>query len=218
MPGTSPRTRGKLRGVRGAFFCGGNIPAHAGKTRGRERQRGEPREHPRARGENNYPRLLPDWRYGTSPRTRGKQKPGALVPASGGNIPAHAGKTRIFNTESQFEKEHPRARGENREAAHQVQASDGTSPRTRGKHFRPIKVKFSARNIPAHAGKTNVYDATIDTTEEHPRARGENCPPTRSRSSRSGTSPRTRGKRQSVLQIQHHIRNIPAHAGKTHSD
>ena len=55
VPGTSPRTRGKLSEIPETAVDIGNIPAHAGKTcRGRYLGRGW-REHPRARGENVLP-------------------------------------------------------------------------------------------------------------------------------------------------------------------
>ena len=91
----------------------------------------------------------------------------------------------------------------------------GTSPRTRGKPVHDTRCWQARRNIPAHAGKTGVSDATAVLQQEHPRARGENTVrrvlPLRS----GGTSPRTRGKL-----ILYHLnltpsRNIPAHAGKT---
>ena len=91
----------------------------------------------------------------------------------------------------------------------------GTSPRTRGKPRVPPGLIRSARNIPAHAGKTEgqLYHEVAAT--EHPRARGENNPFMPAPKKRLGTSPRTRGKRYPRKNPQTRRGNIPAHAGKT---
>ena len=73
--GTSPRTRGKHWGRNHRRYCGGNIPAYAGKTF----------RHPQ--------RLVQH--TGTSPRTRGKQEVGSKDRFPVRNIPAYAGKTLI---------------------------------------------------------------------------------------------------------------------------
>ena len=50
---------------------------------------------------------------------------------------------------------------------------------------------------------------------EHPRARGENPKASPESANHHGTSPRTRGKRLTIGDINYISRNIPAHAGKT---
>ena len=72
------------------------------------------------------------------------------------------------------EKEHPRARGENRRAAAIVSSICGTSPRTRGKQVTASHQGNTAGNIPAHAGKTERHGHGYVVFQEHPRARGEN--------------------------------------------
>ena len=72
VPGTSPRTRGKLIPVIGQIAQFRNIPAHAGKTRFRRSTHSRIQEHPRARGENCILWLARAIVEGTSPRTRGK--------------------------------------------------------------------------------------------------------------------------------------------------
>ena len=91
---------------------------------------------------------------GTSPRTRGKQHRRYLHRNQYGNIPAHAGKTIAQKILDDCAEEHPRARGENDRFPVIVNATTGTSPRTRGKlHILQGQAVY-ARNIPAHAGKT----------------------------------------------------------------
>ena len=92
----------------------------------------------------------------------------------------------------------------------------GTSPRTRGKHFRLGDVVLVERNIPAHAGKTSPVRGTPSLTKEHPRARGENPGGPAENTNILGTSPRTRGKHRYFCSETLHMRNIPAHAGKTY--
>ena len=91
--GTSPRTRGKPIVLRSLRSGARNIPAHAGKTCWG--CFGSPRhgEHPRARGENGFTRLIAYRLKGTSSRTRGKQTYHILSNEVERNIPAHAGKT-----------------------------------------------------------------------------------------------------------------------------
>ena len=71
------------------------------------------------------------------------------------------------------------------------------------------------RNIPAHAGKTGIVAPNRVTKPEHPRARGENSSVYLAILRLSGTSPRTRGKREWGKTLLNHTGNIPAHAGKT---
>ena len=113
MPGTSPRTRGKLDTKIDPTNLSGNIPAHAGKTRKARLLLIREAEHPRARGENNRTGATSYGGVGTSPRTRGKHpRVGGPYPGVG-NIPAHAGKTHAQVALRKTQKEHPRARGEN---------------------------------------------------------------------------------------------------------
>ena len=173
--GTSPRTRGKPISNGSASATQRNIPAHAGKT------------HTPVSGFSVL--------KGTSPRTRGKLSLviGRMCPRR--NIPAHAGKTKQPFPVPRRRAEHPRARGENYPPLHNPDAGGGTSPRTRGKPNLKGLLQRNGRNIPAHAGKTQISRSKGGKGTEHPRARGENQ-----------ARPRARQRRN---------RNIPAHAGKT---
>ena len=51
---------------------------------------------------------------------------------------------------------------------------DGSSPLTRGKLTKIIRVKATRRLIPAHAGKTPGSRAVSRYPTAHPRSRGEN--------------------------------------------
>ena len=69
--------------------------------------------------------------------------------------------------------------------------------------------------IPAHAGKTNDLGWLQDSTQAHPRSRGENPGFFPRYASGEGSSPLTRGKRTYRIGAAVIARLIPAHAGKT---
>ena len=70
--GSSPLTRGKRTGQMFRSTCSRLIPAHAGKTSGRQSARGPQPAHPRSRGENSFRRETAFVSLGSSPLTRGK--------------------------------------------------------------------------------------------------------------------------------------------------
>ena len=71
-----------------------------------------------------------------------------------GLIPAHAGKTREFNRETDSHAAHPRSRGENFVADYAALRAWGSSPLTRGKRVSEQNRDAASGLIPAHAGKT----------------------------------------------------------------
>ena len=92
-PGSSPLTRGKLLHGAGHVVQAGLIPAHAGKTRRRQRRRRAEGAHPRSRGENHGAYYGTSGVPGSSPLTRGKPRMRDRATPDRGLIPAHAGKT-----------------------------------------------------------------------------------------------------------------------------
>ena len=133
--GSSPLTRGKRQSDNVRRARGRLIPAHAGKT---PLACADPRRsaaHPRSRGENVTG--VPGGRRppGSSPLTRGKQDPRAVVADIAGLIPAHAGKTFPSMRTATLRTAHPRSRGENLTGGESAGATFGSSPLTRGKHF-----------------------------------------------------------------------------------
>ena len=110
---------------------------------------------------------------------------------------------------------HPHSRGENSDAGAPHQRARGSSPLTRGKH-KPVDGRADARGlIPTHAGKTFSARASSASMRAHPHSRGENERRHRSVTSRSGSSPLTRGKPAYSFQARGRWRLIPTHAGKT---
>ena len=112
--GSSPLTRGKRQEQSPSQSPAGLIPAHAGKTLTRHRERQALRAHPRSRGENPLATLRGITSSGSSPLTRGKPGALGLLSRGSGLIPAHAGKTCSSRRCRAHARAHPRSRGENR--------------------------------------------------------------------------------------------------------
>ena len=91
---------------------------------------------------------------GSSPLTRGKQRPSANYLTAGGLIPAHAGKTHHPDRVGNERRAHPRSRGENEAGSGFSSMAGGSSPLTRGKPSGAGLGCAGPGLIPAHAGKT----------------------------------------------------------------
>ena len=152
--GSSPLTRGKPCHQGEECAACGLIPAHAGKTRSRIYSGRSAWAHPRSRGENHRQAVPAPNFLGSSPLTRGKQRPGVWPRPVDGLIPAHAGKTSRCEQPRPTPGAHPRSRGENIVQTARDVEKTGSSPLTRGKPARPGTSTSARRLIPAHAGKT----------------------------------------------------------------
>ena len=193
----------------------GLIPAHAGKTPPTVQGRSCARAHPRSCGENERTPRHEVPRRGSPPLTRGKPVSGASPHAAAGLIPTHAGKTERRDRCLHPPRAHPRSRGENATLGPNRCPVSGSSPLTRGKHVGHADSLAGGGLIPAHAGKTPIHTRVYAYRRAHPRSRGENRPPVRSRASWAGSSPLTRGKLPRWSQPATRRGLIPAHAGKT---
>ena len=213
--GSSPLTRGKRIRAACPPTATGLIPAHAGKTVQLAAALITIGAHPRSRGENPACGRSTDARRGSSPLTRGKRIQGRRRPNEGRLIPAHAGKTLTLGKVTTKKRAHPRSRGENIVDKPNILAGLGSSPLTRGKLQGIAHPRQPCRLIPAHAGKTLIGGGDERVHGAHPRSRGENATIVRHPASRGGSSPLTRGKRESVGGRSVRDGLIPAHAGKT---
>ena len=135
LGGSPPRVRGKpdalcARGQRRRI-----TPARAGKTLRRRGVRGMGEDHPRACGENASP-ARPVFRPGGSPpRVRGKRTARSDCGGTPGITPARAGKTLTAIPSPPHLRDHPRACGENKNAARKNPGGSGSPPRVRGKRM-----------------------------------------------------------------------------------
>ena len=215
LGGSSPRGRGKLQDFAARIQATGLIPARAGKTQLRDIVPLPRKAHPRAGGEN-WPVTVPLMTVtGSSPRGRGKLRPGRASCTQRGLIPARAGKTDSFLLCAARARAHPRAGGENGRCPPITSTRSGSSPRGRGKRPERPYVRHSRRLIPARAGKTSWVPSMVRMVAAHPRAGGENAIDDELPLISTGSSPRGRGK-----QVANHLDNglgglIPARAGKT---
>ena len=153
--GSSPLTRGKLRGDSLSSAISGLIPAHAGKTQQRRRREPCGRAHPRSRGENLVRKAGNAVDEGSSPLTRGKRSSACTARHRPRLIPAHAGKTRSWMSRHLSFQALPRSRGENLRVVEIDSQPWGSSPLTRGKQPERRQTMPISRLIPAHAGKTH---------------------------------------------------------------
>ena len=192
--GSSPLTRGKPWRIFRLLRRPGLIPAHAGKTHSLACSSRLAEAHPRSRGENPQTRSLTARCGGSSPLTRGKLVSGAILEASVGLIPAHAGKTGHVCAEWCDHGAHPRSRGENVLQSVDTLTHGGSSPLTRGKQSHEQAILWCRGLIPAHAGKTRTATTTASKSGAHPRSRGENHTRGSNPALSPGSSPLTRGK------------------------
>ncbi len=88
----------------------------------------------------------------------------------------------------------------------------------RGKRNRSAASLPNLRIIPAHAGQTQPHQHTDHRTPDHPRACGANGYGVVEHAPPIGSSPRMRGKRLRVRELETAVRIIPAHAGQTQRD
>ena len=213
--GSSPRTRGTQQIEDAGAAIRRFIPAHAGNTYFSRCSGVSLSVHPRARGEHGLPVGQVLRALGSSPRTRGTRAPVATARPKARFIPAHAGNTTGRAIGASGAPVHPRARGEHRHAGCWFAVGDGSSPRTRGTLAWWFLGSRFQRFIPAHAGNTPSSPLSCGSAPVHPRARGEHSSSTEHLISLCGSSPRTRGTRQTQGRSAQVERFIPAHAGNT---
>ena len=215
LGGSSPRVRGKPAVWDEATRAQRLIPARAGKTARARCARSSPPAHPRACGENERARAVGLANRGSSPRVRGKRPARCATAHAGGLIPARAGKTGPSSRIRLPGPAHPRACGENPNSLASACGAVGSSPRVRGKPDGEDRRGRRRGLIPARAGKTPRALPLPAAREAHPRACGENANLLIRESWERGSSPRVRGKRHLVPDLDADPGLIPARAGKT---
>ena len=133
-PGSSPLTRGALRGHETHPRSSRLIPAHAGSTIFTASSACGSPAHPRSRGEHLVVPVGVIPLAGSSPLTRGARRRGRPRAGAGRLIPAHAGSTRLPRARPHRLRAHPRSRGEHQIASAADVNANGSSPLTRGAH------------------------------------------------------------------------------------
>ena len=155
-------------------------------------------------GKNNTAVTIPkgttrvELRIGSSPRMRGKLICRFCRRCRMRIIPAHAGQTTRTTSCPARYPDHPRACGANLGKIGSLFGSFGSSPRMRGKRFVGRDAIKMHRIIPAHAGQTSKPSRCRCRRPDHPRACGANGAEGVAPHLRHGSSPRMRGKHDSV--------------------
>ena len=111
--------------------------------------------------------------------------------------------------------DHPRIRGEHDYIKNAPNGLDGSSPHTRGAPRRRAARPAGERIIPAYAGSTSFHFFAFGSHSDHPRIRGEHVIKIGADLSAQGSSPHTRGARESFRERREDPGIIPAYAGST---
>ncbi len=130
--GPSPRAQGAASlntNMHGSF---GTIPTRAGSSPDFAPCTINPWDHPRVRGEQDWPMPKGPEGRGPSPRARGAGTPNSLPPRRRGTIPACAGSSARTPTPTSRPGDHPRVRGEQPGRSPDGRGFTGPSPRARG--------------------------------------------------------------------------------------
>ena len=212
-PGSSPHTRGTRlecsRSNAGRRF----IPAYAGNASAISRLARSDSVHPRIRGERLAQSGDPDYKFGSSPHTRGTHVRSHRYALPLRFIPAYAGNAWVRYIWTRTRPVHPRIRGERMSRAMQDPSGSGSSPHTRGTPTSSNLVQHYSRFIPAYAGNARPAYNVPGSIAVHPRIRGERQVGTCRTRISPGSSPHTRGTLDGVQFRQIFGRFIPAYAG-----
>ena len=213
--GLSPLARGTLQEGRQKDQLTRFIPAGAGNTPERRIESDIPAVYPRWRGEHPNPVIACPTIRGLSPLARGTLAAGRHASALRRFIPAGAGNTFVFNSESMYCPVYPRWRGEHTPKIDDRSVHLGLSPLARGTPPPQWLCWICCRFIPAGAGNTVASGISITTYAVYPRWRGEHFARTVFLWWWRGLSPLARGTQLQIKTGKLQIRFIPAGAGNT---
>ena len=215
LSGRSPRMRGKLSAAAIPVSAARSIPAYAGETgKGQEHAR-TLRVDPRVCGGNRWRSSSPRCLSGRSPRMRGKLSAAAIPVSAARSIPAYAGETGKGQEHARTLRVDPRVCGGNTRCVSRGQATEGRSPRMRGKRSPPREEIPARRSIPAYAGETGSARLRVGRLDVDPRVCGGNASFLGGFLIPSGRSPRMRGKPPIAAHAIGPRGSIPAYAGET---
>ncbi len=193
--GRSPRGRGRLELATPPHGRSGSIPAWAGETRRSTWTTSGARVDPRVGGGDGNTSRSMAYRYGRSPRGRGRRCGDRASRRRHGSIPAWAGETEGASTGITTAAVDPRVGGGDSMDEYWERTNTGRSPRGRGRRRLAVRRSPTTGSIPAWAGETPVGGPLTRVDEVDPRVGGGD------EASRASSSSRRR--------------SIPAWAGET---
>ena len=212
--GLSPRVRGKLSEDAADGGPEGSIPACAGEAVESSGGHRNGWVYPRVCGGSRRKARSGAASGGLSPRVRGKRFASCTSRLAQGSIPACAGEAGGRYAGREKAVVYPRVCGGSLLLAAANAASDGLSPRVRGKRPRPRQQRPPRRSIPACAGEAGSGRGAEVCYRVYPRVCGGSLPGTGGGGGRAGLSPRVRGKRRPPPACRRWRRSIPACAGE----
>ena len=216
--GSSPRVRGRLDHLRRPRQDRGLIPASAGQTPCYQNGSHSTRAHPRECGADEVEGDKLCLIRGSSPRVRGRRLRLRRRVGVARLIPASAGQTDASKSIDKGVGAHPRECGADRGRARMAQATQGSSPRVRGRQVAWIHRSQPPGLIPASAGQTCSRTAMRLVTRAHPRECGADFVDPHRVVGVLGSSPRVRGRRYPARLPVQQPGLIPASAGQTAPD
>ena len=194
---------------------GGLIPACAGQTASTGAPTPAAGAHPRVCGADGLEDDSAVTDTGSSPRVRGRPRSRSMLKLSPGLIPACAGQTRRPRVGLIGSRAHPRVCGADLSAINDAPHKRGSSPRVRGRPSDWIAFSSWRGLIPACAGQTRRPIRSRTQPRAHPRVCGADPAHSVSPFSRSGSSPRVRGRHGGAERSVSGAGLIPACAGQT---
>ena len=213
--GSSPLARGLQPPRRTVVRERRIIPARAGFTHHRARERNRTADHPRSRGVYPGIQRCRGHAAGSSPLARGLPPLVGDDDAQSRIIPARAGFTQDGVRQLQDRRDHPRSRGVYAPGTTGTPTSRGSSPLARGLPPAHRSAREDSGIIPARAGFTPASSATAPPARDHPRSRGVYLPGWACEALAEGSSPLARGLRHHHARRLPDRRIIPARAGFT---
>ncbi len=152
--GRSPRGRGRLLHQQLLVRGQRTIPARAGTTSRRLIGSGPKKDDPRAGGDDVGHERAAGAGAGRSPRGRGRLSTRVHHDPRSGTIPARAGTTGPHSTSRRARRDDPRAGGDDSTLEVEQAATEGRSPRGRGRRSGGWAPVAGRGTIPARAGTT----------------------------------------------------------------
>ena len=213
--GSPPHARGKAAVIGCHVTHLGITPACAGKSSLRRAAIGDPRDHPRMRGEKLFGDGSLSFAQGSPPHARGKDLDRGALGRLAGITPACAGKRWSSWLSPGQRRDHPRMRGEKLSRPPDMLSRRGSPPHARGKGSYLKRLKTSVGITPACAGKSSAIFAAVSACRDHPRMRGEKGQKALFRVANTGSPPHARGKAVHVCPGAAAAGITPACAGKS---